>query len=251
MRWYRWVLLGTIVLILLGLVLAEPVSDVKANSYVTDYANLFSSEEKLSLEGFVHGININSTVEIAVITVNDLDGLDIETYSIELAEKLKVGKKDVDNGLIIIIAPNERKFRIEVGYGLEGVITNAMAGRIGRDVMVPQFEQAKYYEGVHESLKVIFSLIQKDPDVVSQYSGSSNYKGARIDYFILLFVILLVITSAIRKSETKGKKWGMRGIYVLPIVLGVFVGAALLAGFAILSIIFFAWEECFSASKVS
>ena len=115
-----------------------------------------------------------------------------------------------------------------------------MAGRIGRDVMVPQFEQAKYYEGVHESLKVIFSLIQKDPDVVSQYSGSSNYKGARIDYFILLFVILLVITSAIRKSETKGKKWGMRGIYVLPIVLGVFVGAALLAGFAILSIIFFA-----------
>jgi uncharacterized protein len=233
------VLIGLVFLALIGVVCAEPISEIKAKSYVMDYANLFTPEQKINLESSITFIEKNSTVEIAVVTVNDLDGLDIDTYSIELAEKLQVGKKDVDNGLIILIAPKDQKFRIEIGYGLEGVITNAMAGRIGRDILIPSFKQNKFFEGVTNSLIVIKSLIDNDPDVVSQYSAPAGNSNIKLDYFIVLFVVLLMLTSSIRKIKKKGTKWGLRSVYILPIILGVVVGAFLLTGFTILTIIFF------------
>lgn len=129
------------------------------NFYVNDYANLLSEDtEKYIME---HSINLNNKTksQIVVVTVNDLDGASIEDYSITLARNFKIGDKEKNNGLLIIVSKEDRKMRIEVGYGLEEVITDGKAGRIRDNYMIPFLKNDDYDQGILNGYKAAYKEI--------------------------------------------------------------------------------------------
>lgn len=118
--------------------------------YVNDFAEIIPSESKSQLEKKIQDYEKHTTIEIAVVTVASLDGMDIEQWTIELVEKpgWGVGKKGKDNGIVIVVAPNERKYRIEVGNGLQGDLPDSAAGSLGREHLVEAFRAGDYAGGI-------------------------------------------------------------------------------------------------------
>lgn len=115
--------------------------------YVVDTANLVSTEDRATIGKIGEDLREKTKAEIVVVTVATLDGTDIESYANELFRKWGIGNKQADNGVLLLIAKDDRKFRIEVGYGLEGEITDGRAGEI-LDKMKPYFRDGKYSAGV-------------------------------------------------------------------------------------------------------
>src|SRR6185295_16176706 len=116
---------------------------------VLDPASKQSLEQQLS--EFEH----STSNEIAVVTVPSLEGDTIEDYAVRLFKEWGIGKKGKDNGILILVAPNERKVRMEVGYGLEPQLTDGMAGQIIRENMTPYFRQAQYGQGIIAAIEAI------------------------------------------------------------------------------------------------
>lgn len=172
---------------------APPFPD--PSGYVMDTAGILSSDAEL--EQLLEQLEHETTAEIAIVTIPTLDGQDIAMYSIDLAEHLKVGKEDTDNGLIILIVDQDRQYRIEVGYGLEGSIPDAVAGRMGREILVPAFRERNYDAGVKNAIHEIRGLLQNDPSIISKYnSGSGKINPRWIYTLILIFIVLSIIMSS-------------------------------------------------------
>lgn len=125
---------------------------------INDEAQIFSKNEKAELLSLVQNYEQNSTTQIAVVTLKSLENKSIEEISLEIARGYKLGQKQSSNGALLIIAPNERKVRIEVGYGLEGVLTDAMSSQIINDVIVPKIKQGDMGGGVIEGTKAIIKV---------------------------------------------------------------------------------------------
>lgn len=124
--------------------------------YVEDYANVINPSDEHSLNAVLQELEQKTGAQYIVLTVPSTGGLPIEQYSIELAEKWKLGRKGKDNGMLFVLAKNDRKYRFEVGYGLEGFITDQYCGRIGRDVLVPYLKKGDYSQGIYQAnLQVI------------------------------------------------------------------------------------------------
>ena len=118
------------------------------NGPVNDYAHIFSAGETQELNVYLYSIDRQSDLQIAVLTIPSLEGESLEDYSIRVAEKWQIGQKGKDSGVILIIAVQDRKLRIEVGYGLEDRITDAQSSRIIRSIIAPYFKQQEYGKGV-------------------------------------------------------------------------------------------------------
>lgn len=118
--------------------------------YVNDFAQIIPNENRNQLEQKLQDYEKQTSIEIAVVTTSSLDGLAVEQWTIELVEKpgWGVGKKGKDNGIVIVVAPNERKYRIEVGRGLEGDLPDSAAGSLGREHLVPFFKRKDYAGGI-------------------------------------------------------------------------------------------------------
>ncbi len=116
--------------------------------YLNDFAGVFDSASAAQFENALRLTEEETTVELAVVTVTDLQGVDINTYAVELFEKWKIGQGGQDNGILFITAIAEREVRIEVGYGLEPYITDARAGRILDDSVIPDFSVDDFALGI-------------------------------------------------------------------------------------------------------
>ena len=114
----------------------------RPTGHVSDFANLLNPTTKQSLETILKEYRDKTSIEIAVVTVSSLEGLTVEEYTLNLAQKWGVGDKEKDNGIVLLVAPNERKMRIEVGYGMEPDLTDGSAGRIIRDTITPYFKES-------------------------------------------------------------------------------------------------------------
>ncbi|WP_147677321.1 TPM domain-containing protein [Algibacter pacificus] len=136
---------------------------------VTDNAALFSESETLKLREKLKAYETEKTHQIVVLTINSLGNNTVENYANQVFNKNKLGQKDADNGLLILIAKNDRKFRIEVGYGLEPIITDAFASRIIRKTMTPKFKDGRFYEGVNAGTTEIIQLID-DPKYRDEFA---------------------------------------------------------------------------------
>lgn len=131
----------------------------EASGYVVDQVGLLSPEDKVYIENTCK--NLDSIGQVAVCIISTTGNMSIEDYSIRLAEKWKVGHKDKDDGVILVIAKNDRKMRIEVGRGNEDVkLTDARAGRIINNVIVPKFKSGQYSQGVRDGVDAIFNELK-------------------------------------------------------------------------------------------
>ena len=125
--------------------------------YVNDFADVIPPDVQERIEAKISEYEKQTSIEIAVVTTKSLDGMSVDDWTIGLATQWGVGKKGKDNGLVFAIAPNERKMRIEVGYGLEGEMNDAKAGRILDDYAVPYFKQGDYATGIEKTTEAIMN----------------------------------------------------------------------------------------------
>jgi len=125
---------------------------------VNDFANILGDGEELRLEKKLLAYNDSTSTQIAVVTINSLNGNDIGDYSFRLAEKWEIGQKGKDNGVLMLVAMEDRKMFIATGYGLEAVIPDAFAKRIIENYMMPNFRNNNYYKGIDEATSVIMGL---------------------------------------------------------------------------------------------
>lgn len=126
---------------------------------VNDYAEILAPEETASLEAKLNTIKVSTGSEIAIVTIKSLEDETIGDYAVRLFEEWGIGKQGADNGLLLLIAIDDREMRIEVGYGLEGTITDAQAYWIIRDVLTPAFTRGDYYEGIAGAVDTITNAI--------------------------------------------------------------------------------------------
>lgn len=156
---------------------------------VNDYAGVLSADATSRIEQKLAALETSDSTQIVVLTVPTLDGDSIEDFSMRVVEQWKLGQKGLDNGALLIIAKDDRKLRIEVGYGLEGKLTDALSGRIIRQVIVPHFKQNDFEGGVEAGVDAMIAATKGEftlPDRSFPISKDS------------LFIILVLLVFFLR-----------------------------------------------------
>jgi len=183
--------------------------------YVNDFAGVVEAESQARMDALIRQVRSKMGVEIAVVTVPSLGDRPIEDYSIELARRWGIGRKGEDTGLLILVAPNERKWRIEVGYGLEGELPDGLVGEVGRR-MVPYFREGKYGEGLEFGLRtIVATLAQKRGVTIEGVDASLAYsperRPVRTAGIGLVLLLLILFALAFVLAATTGTGWRKRG----------------------------------------
>lgn len=190
--------------------------------YVNDFAGIFSEEFKIALEKDLVEFEEQTSVEIAVVSVNSLAGTTIEDYAVRLFESWKIGKANEDNGLLLLIAPNERELRIEVGYGLEPVITDGRSGRIIREEITPEFKEGDYDAGVRKGIDRIQEFIRSGAPPVP--TEETLEKAADNFGVVIIFLLILIYLSSFWGRTKRFWPGGVVGA-VLGLLSGLILGA--------------------------
>jgi uncharacterized protein len=153
-----------------------------------DRANLLSPGIRDSLERSLADYERTTGHQIVVHTTPSLEGLEVEDYSIQVAQAWKVGQKGLDNGVILTVAPNEHKVRIEVGYGLEGILPDAIASRIIREQITPRFRSGQMDAGIVAGVRAIEQVIAGEKLPVP-----TRPTAPKIDWVQLIWILFLVL----------------------------------------------------------
>lgn len=126
---------------------------------VVDQAGILSAEIEGQLTGWLEGLETETGKQAVVATVKSLDGLEIEEYGVGLGRKWGIGQKDKDTGIILLVAPNDRQVRFEVGYGLEGEMTDAQSRAIIEQQIIPSFKQGNYETGIVNGTAAMLNVL--------------------------------------------------------------------------------------------
>jgi uncharacterized protein len=172
------------------------------NGRVNDYAGLMPRERARMLEQRLEQFENSTGHQIVVLTVPSLEGEDIEGFGIKVADKWKIGKKGFDNGAILIISQKDRHLRIEVGYGLEGVLPDAIANRIIQEQIVPRFRNGDFPGGIEAGVDAIMKVTQGEALPVAQRRkpGSSIPLPFGLVWILILLAIFLLHALAYRNT---------------------------------------------------
>src|SRR5579859_3605735 len=175
--------------------------------WVHDEANVLSASTKAQLEAVLKAERDSTSNQIAVLIVPSLEGEDIDGYGIRVAEAWKLGTKDNDNGVLLLVAIQDRKVRIDVGQGLEGVLTDALSSRINRNEIAPRFRQGDYEGGVKAGVISVIQAI-KGQYVNNSDNPPSRKRGGRSPLTtIIIIIVLLIIASRRRGGGGIGGYW--------------------------------------------
>lgn len=157
----RW--LSGLLLLLMPLVVQAEVAIPALTARVTDTAGVLQDEQKAALESKLAGFEQEKGSQIAILILPSTQPEAIEQYAIRVVENWRLGRKEVDDGLLILVATDDRAMRIEVGYGLEGVIPDAIAKRVIAETMTPFFRQGDFYGGLNAAVDQLTALIAGEP----------------------------------------------------------------------------------------
>jgi uncharacterized protein len=185
---------------------------------VVDAANILSPQQEAELTAKLIALERDTTRQLVVATVPGLQDYDIAEYGYKLGDHWKIGQKGENNGMILLVAPNERRVRIEVGPGLEGIVPDVLASRIIRNHILPRFKAGDYPGGIAAGVDNVIALIKLPPGEaakqarVSEDRRSSN-KGADFGsvifwLFIFFFFILPMISPLLFGRGRRGRRYG-------------------------------------------
>ncbi|MFP8644239.1 TPM domain-containing protein [Priestia aryabhattai] len=139
----------------------NPVGDI----YVQDFAHLLNDQEKADINQMSRKLDDETKAQVAILTVNSLGNSDVEEYANEAFRKYKLGDKKLNNGVLILLAKKDRKIRIEVGYGLEGAITDIKSGEIIDSYAIPNLKNGKYDTALETTYKAVYNQVVKEYDL--------------------------------------------------------------------------------------
>ncbi len=218
-------LVAVFLYVLAPFALAEKVSDIQPTGYVIDLANVIQPETRDKISAMAAELQQKTGAQIAVVTVNSLEGETKEQYAVDLYKHLGVGPKKTDEGVLLLVAPKDRQYKIEVGYGLEPVINDARAGDIGR-AMVPDLRTDDYSAAILTAMTQIAQLIAADKGV--ELTGVPNRPRAPARatglpwwlIFLGIYILFLIVRAVIRRGGGGGPGSGLRsrGFGVPPVV---------------------------------
>ena len=166
----------------------------KSQGYVTDYARMLTQQQKAMLEQKLREFEKSTSNEIAVLIIKSLEGEVLEEYSIKVAQSWGVGKKGLDNGILVLIAKKDRKIRIEIGYGLEGIVPDGAAGYIISEYMTPKFKEDKFYEGISDAVDSLAKATSKE---YAEEFKAMMEKKKQMEAKIMLALILTIAGAVI------------------------------------------------------
>jgi uncharacterized protein len=167
---------------------------------VNDQANIISQQTRTALEAKLKGLEDKSSIQLVVATVSSLEGADIESYANGLFRYWKLGVVKKNNGVLFLIAPNERKLRIEVGYGLEGVLTDAVSSVIISTAVAPRFKAGDFNGGILRGVDAIIDVLSSD---TSEWTKRAAVQGVsnELDELLPLLIFVLFIFIIIYMSR--------------------------------------------------
>jgi uncharacterized protein len=170
---------------------------------VTDEANLLSSHQVDILEEKLVALDDSTSNQIAVVTVTSLGGYEIEDYAVKLFRDWGIGDKTSRNGILILIAPNERRVRIEVGYGLEGAIPDITANDIIDNILTPRFKEGNFYAGIDNAVDALGDA------ATGEYYVARERQEVPEPSLLLVLLIILIVLMIIMRSNGGGRGGGM------------------------------------------
>lgn len=220
---------------------------------VVDSANILTQQTKQNLENILANEEHNSSNQIVIATVKSLNGYAIADFALNLARHWGIGQKAKDNGVLLLVAPNERKVRIEVGYGLEGALTDKISHEIIEYTMLPHFKQQDYDTGVSKGANQIISATKGE--YVADEKIANDELLSKLPFLATMFGFLVLTLSDKFKSKTM-RSLGMSSFlsaFSLPVTMSMFgVGSLIPFGiFAIIFIIIFLLTRNMKPQKLS
>jgi uncharacterized protein len=195
--------------------------------HVNDRVNIIDNQTKSRLNAFLSELETKTGAQMIVLTVKTTDGMPIDQFSIDLANKWKLGQFGQNNGILMVISKDDRKYRIEVGSGLERILTNNFCEEIGKALFIPNFRNGNYNEGIYQGTVAIVNKIAKDSDVTitgaPQRIHLPRRRSTGLSYLpILLIFILPLLLGGSRRSR---RHWGgMPFFMMMPFMFGGFGG---------------------------
>jgi uncharacterized protein len=179
---------------------------------VHDEAGLLTVDQRQNLESKLAAFEQETTNQIVVAIFPSLEGESLEDYSIRLAEKWKIGQKGKDNGIILLIFPNDRRLRIEVGYGLEAALPDAYASRIIEEKLKPNFRHGNFYTGIDQAVDALMAATRGIYELAPS-SDSSSSSSIPLVFILFFFGIFgLIIFLAIKYGKGSGRRgWTYSG----------------------------------------
>ncbi len=232
--WRSGKTLGLLCLLTLGLLLVCGLKPARAlevpqyQGYVTDLAGMISPAERQRLEQMLLAFEQSDSTQIAVLTIPSLEGDTLEDFSIRTVDAWKIGQKGKDNGVLLLVSKGDRKAHIEVGRGLEGVLTDLLAGRIVDQIITPRFKAGQMDEGFEAGISAIISGARGEFQGTGQ-NPRRAHRGGQSSLFSYLIFFAILVGFLGRLSKPVG---AMAGAVLLP--LFAFLGVSSSLGWLIL-----------------
>lgn len=180
------------------------------NGYVNDFAGILAQRGSLELE--LAQFAAETSNQIAVVTVPSLEGNTIENYAVSLFGKWQIGQKEKDNGILLLIAPNEREVRIEVGYGLEGALPDITASSIIRNDILPHFKENNYDAGVAAGIAAIMRATQGEYKGDGDQTGSASAQTVKVILSLIFWIAIVLLFAFSSKGNKNGLLWFILGM---------------------------------------
>lgn len=210
----------------LSIVHAEPQFPALTGR-VVDQAGILSQAEEQALSDALAAHEQATTNQVVVVTLKDLQGYDIQDYGYRLGRHWGIGHKGKDNGVLLVVAPNERKTRIEVGYGLEGILTDALSHRIIQDRILPEFRAGRMAAGIEAGTQAILKVLEQDSETLEQLRAtdqSAENVDQALPAMFFVFIFLQFVRGLFRnKAVMFGAS--LLGIPLFWWILGSLLGA--------------------------
>jgi uncharacterized protein len=191
---------------------------------VVDLAGVLPPDQESGLEKLLVDLEHKTTAQMVVLTILSLDGEPLNEFSLQTAQNWGIGRKGKDNGLLFLISLHDRKYRFEVGYGLESVLPDSLLGTLGRRVLVPLFRQGRYGDGITATSAEIIRILGthygvdiKGTESLLPLRRQQTDQGSALAFFLFLLFVILIIYSSYFNRKTGGRR-GYRpgGPYILP-----------------------------------
>jgi uncharacterized protein len=170
------------------------------SGYVVDLAGIIDDGVENKLDGYLRELEQKTTAQVVVLTIQSLEGASLEEFSLTTAhDRWKLGQKGKDNGVLIVVVLKDRKYRFEVGYGLEGVLPDSLVGTIGRQYLVPYFRKGDYSSGIYAATLATINVIAASegveitgmPEPVGDIYGGKAKKGSGIIGMIFTLIVFI------------------------------------------------------------
>jgi uncharacterized protein len=193
----------------------------KPQSWVNDYADVLSASDEKSLNDMLSGLEKRTSNQIFVAIFRQLpENSYLEDFAVKLYEKWRPGLPEEDNGILLVLFIDDKKIRIEVGYGLEDAVTDAQAGTVIREHMTPFFRKGDYYQGIKSALEVLILAAEGKYQIPLEEKNKKR-EGIPIGMLITFFIIIIIISRIARGNRATGYGSRRRGSgFGGPIIFG-------------------------------